>query len=202
MKHTEEDLAYAAGFLDGEGCFKFTNGTPEVCIENTYVYTLVWFTEMFGGTCRVKTKPENPKWRQAYAWAATGDNARNCINAVLPYLQEKLPPSQDTAGDLCLPTSFSSTCSTQSRTAEAEADKLRMEPLELVATTVLLAELHRRFDDSIFVASAKMTKDEEDIVLSLMGSYHSVLGLSVIARMAAESGDGPHNDKDENDTTN
>ncbi len=47
-----------------------------------------------------------------------------------------------------------------------------------------------------------MTKDEEDIVLSLMGSYHSVLGLSVIARMAAESGDGPHNDKDENDTTN
>ncbi len=77
-----------------------------------------------------------------------------------------------------------------------------MEPLELVATTVLLTELHRRFDDSIFVASAKMTKDEEDIVLSLMGSYHSVLGLSVIARMAAESGDGPHNDKDENDTTN
>tara|TARA_R100001530_G_scaffold84082_1_gene58603 strand:- start:729 stop:1196 length:468 start_codon:yes stop_codon:yes gene_type:complete len=94
VKHTEEDLAYAAGFLDGEGCFKFTNGTPEVCIENTYVYTLVWFTEMFGGTCRVKTKPENPKWRQAYAWAATGDNARNCINAVLPYLQEKLPQAK------------------------------------------------------------------------------------------------------------
>jgi len=74
-----------------------------------------------------------------------------------------------------------------------------MEPLEYFATTELLTELHRRFDASIFVAAAKMTKDVEDIVLSLMGSYHSVLGLSVIARMAAESGDGSHNDK--NDTT-
>ena len=94
MKHTEEDLAYAAGYLDGEGCFKFTNGTPEVCVENTYVHTLEWFSEMFGGACRAKTKPENPKWRQAFAWHATGDNARNCIKAVLPYLQEKLPQAK------------------------------------------------------------------------------------------------------------
>ena len=76
-----------------------------------------------------------------------------------------------------------------------------MEPLELIPTAALLTELHRRFDDSIFVASAKMTDDEQDIVLSLTGSYHSVLGLSVIARMAAESGDGSHNDKDENNST-
>ena len=72
MKHTEEDLAYAAGFLDGEACFKFTNGTPEGVIDNTYVHTLVWFSEMFGGSCRTKIKPQNPKWRQAYSWAVTG----------------------------------------------------------------------------------------------------------------------------------
>ena len=43
-----------------------------------------------------------------------------------------------------------------------------------------------------------MTGEAEDIVLSLKGSYHSVLGLSLVARMAAEAGDGS---SDENHTT-
>jgi hypothetical protein len=67
-----------------------------------------------------------------------------------------------------------------------------MEPLEYVETSTLLKELQKRFDDTIFIASAKMTGEVGDIVLSLTGSYHSVLGLAVIARMAAEAGDGSH----------
>lgn len=93
-EYTEFELAYAAGYLDGEGCFKFTNGSPAVCIENTYIHTLKWFELMFGGTFSSKAQTQNPKWRQAYTWVATGDNARNCINHVLPYLQEKRPQAQ------------------------------------------------------------------------------------------------------------
>ena len=73
-----------------------------------------------------------------------------------------------------------------------------MEPLEYHSSSALLKEIQRRFDDSIFIASSRMTDEAEDIVLSLKGSYHSILGLSVIARMAAESGDGT---RYENDTT-
>ena len=71
-----------------------------------------------------------------------------------------------------------------------------MEALEYHSTPDLLTELQRRFDDSIFIGSSKVTGDTEDYVLSLMGSYHSILGLSMIARMAAESGDGSHGKDD------
>ena len=73
-----------------------------------------------------------------------------------------------------------------------------MDPLELVSTSTLLKELQKRFDDSIFIAAARMTGDAEDLVLSITGSYHSVLGLSLVARMAAEAGEGS---SDENNTT-
>lgn len=73
-----------------------------------------------------------------------------------------------------------------------------MDPLEYVSTSSLLKELQKRFDDSIFIAAARVTGDAEDLVLSIKGSYHSVLGLSLVARMAAEAGDGS---SDENNTT-
>ena len=87
MKHTE--YAYAAGYLDGEGCFKFHHGTPVVSITSTYVHTLLWFKKMFGGSTRAKKKQDNPNFRQAHYWEISGDNARSCIKNVLPYLQEK-----------------------------------------------------------------------------------------------------------------
>ena len=87
MKPT--DYAYAAGYLDGEGCFKFHNGTPVVTITSTYIHTLIWMREMFGGRIRAKPKSDNPKRRQAHYWEITGDNARSCVRKVLPHLQEK-----------------------------------------------------------------------------------------------------------------
>ena len=82
------DLAYAAGFLDGEGCFRFSNGTAHVRIENTYPKTLEWFAELFGGNVRAR-KRTSTKWRQAYIWEVFGSNACRLIALVYPYLQEK-----------------------------------------------------------------------------------------------------------------
>ena len=78
-----------------------------------------------------------------------------------------------------------------------------MEPLEYFSIKALLGELQKRFDDSVFIASAQMTGEDEDLMVSMKGSYHAVLGLTVLARMAAESGEGTHGtDTDENNTTN
>ena len=85
------DLVYAAGYLDAEGCFRFASGVS-VSVTNTYPYTLMFLWETFGGSIRTKSKKEN--CRTAYEWSANGDNARNCIKLVLPFLREKQPQAQ------------------------------------------------------------------------------------------------------------
>ncbi len=85
------DLVYAAGYLDAEGCFRF-HRTPTVTVTNTYPYTLMFLRAMFGGS--IRTKPEVPNSRTAYEWCAFGDNARNCIKRVLPFLREKKPQAE------------------------------------------------------------------------------------------------------------
>jgi hypothetical protein len=81
-------LVYAAGYLDAEGCFRF-NRSATVSVTNTYPYTLMFLQGLFGGTIRTKTT--GPSQRTAYEWYATGENARNCLQLVLPYLREKKP---------------------------------------------------------------------------------------------------------------
>lgn len=81
------DIIYAAGYLDAEGCFRHSN-TPRVSISNTYPYTLVRFQELFGGSFRDK-KEKRKNRRNTYEWSCTGENARNCIRVVYPFLQEK-----------------------------------------------------------------------------------------------------------------
>tara|TARA_R100000808_G_C2095197_1_gene114130 strand:+ start:553 stop:795 length:243 start_codon:yes stop_codon:yes gene_type:complete len=74
-----------------------------------------------------------------------------------------------------------------------------MEPLEYCSTPSLLKEVQRRFDDSIFIGNSKVTEKSEDYIVSLIGSYHGILGLTVLARMAAEAGDGPHDAPEEDE---
>ena len=84
------ELAYAAGYLDGEGSFRFNNGSANVRIGNTYLDTLEWFQEKFGGSVRQKKRVKS-HWRQAYVWGLNGSKACKMITQVYPYLQEKRP---------------------------------------------------------------------------------------------------------------
>lgn len=87
-EYNETDLAYAAGYLDGEGCFQWNGNTVSVTVDNTYPNTLMWLKKMFGGSVgRLNRKDEN--CRTTYRYRIFGFGAASLSQKVLPYLQEK-----------------------------------------------------------------------------------------------------------------
>jgi hypothetical protein len=88
-EYSETDLAYAAGYLDGEGCFQWNGHTVSVQVDNTYPHTLMWLKRMFGGSvCRLNRKDE--KCRTTYRYRIFGFGAASLCEKVIPYLQEKV----------------------------------------------------------------------------------------------------------------
>jgi hypothetical protein len=92
---SEEDLAYAAGFLDGEGCFTATTLNRRwkivVAAENTNRPVIEWLHTLFGGCfspCRTRRKANH---RLTCRWAATGRDAHRVCAILAPYLKEKAP---------------------------------------------------------------------------------------------------------------
>tara|TARA_R100001082_G_scaffold111118_1_gene93474 strand:+ start:1165 stop:1383 length:219 start_codon:yes stop_codon:yes gene_type:complete len=71
-----------------------------------------------------------------------------------------------------------------------------MSQLEFIPSDKLILELKKRFDDFVFVGSQKRTGTVDDYVISFKGTYHGILGLCEMARMASETG----SDKDELNT--
>lgn len=96
---TDVDLAYAAGFFDGEGSIGvYRANQTQVQISNTCRESLENFARMFGGkVIKVPGKhmeDKNPKWRPAYAWRVYGLRAGECLALLLPYLKEKRPQAE------------------------------------------------------------------------------------------------------------
>jgi len=85
---TEDDLMYAAGFLDGEGCFSINDHKISVSSENTYKPVIDWLYDIFGGSVNIGTKAKN-KWRNTYRWQVCGDNALEVCQILAPILKEK-----------------------------------------------------------------------------------------------------------------
>lgn len=90
------DLAWAAGFFDGEGCIVGSRGrtggayyfTLMVSVGQVDPRPLEHLRGLFGGTVqphRVKTA----KVQASSVWTVTGGYARNFLNAVEPYLRVK-----------------------------------------------------------------------------------------------------------------
>jgi len=86
---TEQKLfhVWAAGYLDGEGCFSYAS-TPRINVSNTYPWSLLALQEAYGGTVAVKTdRREGP--RPQFEWNCYGQNTLHCVNLILPHLFEK-----------------------------------------------------------------------------------------------------------------
>lgn len=84
-----DDVAYAAGFFDGEGCISISkNGAVDVRITNTAKNVLVRLQSIFGGTITNRTQKVN---KTQYAYSFYGDNAISFIKTIKPYLIDKLP---------------------------------------------------------------------------------------------------------------
>jgi hypothetical protein len=84
------ELAYLAGFFDGEGSIGVAGGSLCVRITNTYRPILERFKTAFGGTIDVHSTGDE-KSRLSWVWRCYGTNAENALIAMEPMLVEKGP---------------------------------------------------------------------------------------------------------------
>jgi hypothetical protein len=103
VKPTESDRAYAAGFIDGEGCItvRVSAGTKHVPTWNPSMYAsltvsqvdprpLQWFQERWGGSLRpIPARKRSPRERDAWEWCIVGRQAQWCFEDVRDMLKCK-----------------------------------------------------------------------------------------------------------------
>jgi len=91
---TETDLAYLAGFIDGEGsiCIFGYHGRRHSALRlqayNTNRDVLDWIALTFGGRVHV-VKRRRSSWRQSFAWQISGQHAVPIIEQCMPYFRIK-----------------------------------------------------------------------------------------------------------------
>lgn len=84
------ETAYYAGFLDGEGCFTFMNGSIQVIVGHTYLPVLEDLRKTFNGSITEGGRKNKPAhWKQSYYWRVNGDGAYNLCASIYPFLKEK-----------------------------------------------------------------------------------------------------------------
>ena len=78
---TELDYAYAAGYIDGEGCISVTPHQKckttaywRLKVETCDYTTLLWFRDTFGGNLLATTLRHNSK-KQPWSWKISGITA-------------------------------------------------------------------------------------------------------------------------------
>jgi LAGLIDADG endonuclease len=92
-----EDLAWAAGFLDGEGCFTINGAAggrsvqPLIAVTQVRRKPLDKLAEMFGGNVRPQRHRQGHTYFQ---WVITGSRLTVMIPLVLPYLVLKKDEAQ------------------------------------------------------------------------------------------------------------
>ena len=98
----EIDLAYLAGFIDGEGTITLSLlsnpkafRTPELSVTSTDYYLLDSFVKRFGGSIQTKA-PHKEHWKTGYAYRLKGDAAIAAIAALFPYLRHHVKRARAT----------------------------------------------------------------------------------------------------------
>ena len=84
------ELAYFAGFFDGEGCVAIYKKKYVVSLTNTDVRPLKKVQEMWGGFINVQKK-ENRRFaiQDIFRWQVYGHNARPFLEAIRPFVLVK-----------------------------------------------------------------------------------------------------------------
>ena len=90
VKHTEEELAWLAGWLDGEGYFGVGKSGCRIQVANTHKPTQEYTRDHFGGAVYQHNRTRRKaNWRPQYRWQVNGADAARISRLVLPYLHEK-----------------------------------------------------------------------------------------------------------------
>jgi hypothetical protein len=92
---TQEELAYFAGFFDGEGCvgiyikkrkqWKHPHHRLDVYITNTHPGPLRKLMSLFGGEIHVHVK-QQPHHKTAWRWNLQSRKAEEFLQQILPFL--------------------------------------------------------------------------------------------------------------------
>ena len=101
MSARDTDLAWAAGFIDGEGCIALRRqvgrqkGVAYTCyalrlsVTNTDLRCLERLKSMFAGSINRATHSYRPQNKPCWAWFCSSANAERALVALLPYLVSK-----------------------------------------------------------------------------------------------------------------
>jgi hypothetical protein len=84
----ETDKAYIAGYMDGEGCFRWNNCSAEVSVKSCNPYPMKRIAEFFGGNIK-KQKQKTKRGKTVYQLRYYGDTSINFLNIIKEYLIEK-----------------------------------------------------------------------------------------------------------------
>lgn len=91
-------LAWAAGFIDGEGCITTATNGPnrsvhmiQISVCNTDKNVVRVFKKWFkcGTLCTNHQSQRNPRWLDSHTWAVRAKGAEEVIRVLLPYLRIK-----------------------------------------------------------------------------------------------------------------
>jgi hypothetical protein len=95
------DWAYAAGFVDGEGCIavvrsfvpnrgRYVYGV-HVVVTNCDVEVLTWMKTKWGGSVQPVSGARPARYRSSWAWRCSTGFAKPFLDGILPWLRIKVP---------------------------------------------------------------------------------------------------------------
>lgn len=94
-------VAWAAGFLDGEGHFRARpgrrTGSVEIEVHQVNPAPLRRLLDLFGGHLELRRRLASTRCRSVYRWRVTGARARRAAAALLPFLMNKRPEAEAVA---------------------------------------------------------------------------------------------------------
>lgn len=83
------DVAWAAGFIDGEGCIAIARYTLRLQVNQVDPAPLIKLRELFGGAIHQQQVLRNSRKRVLWSWAVGARNALYVLEAIRPYLTTK-----------------------------------------------------------------------------------------------------------------
>jgi hypothetical protein len=83
-------LAWIAGFLEGEGYFGFNNGSVRIVAGQVQRIPLDWCHRMFGGSIRpIPASRWNPNAKDGWQWTLAGTQAAGLMMTLYPWMSPK-----------------------------------------------------------------------------------------------------------------